>query len=132
MSGGGVDTHTHTNKIVDLQKEPARWRSLLWALDLGLVLYECLTHIPPSGTSITCRHTLGNCPGMALSSLRVRYYNYSSKWNNPDTELLLRKLELDSPSLQSMEGHLQTSMDINCSFWLVNSKNSIEKKILRK
>ena len=34
----------------DLRKEPARWRSLLCALDLGLVLYECLPPIPSSGT----------------------------------------------------------------------------------
>ena len=55
----------------DLRKEPARWRSLLWALDLGLVLHECLPHIPPSGTPIIDSHTLGSCPWMALSTLTL-------------------------------------------------------------
>ena len=32
------------------------------ALDLGLVLYECLPHIPPSGTLIRGENTLGSCP----------------------------------------------------------------------
>ena len=40
-----LDTDLDTG---DLRKEPARWRSLLWALHLRLVLYECLPHIPLS------------------------------------------------------------------------------------
>ena len=67
----------------DLRKEPARWRSLLWVL--GLVLYECLPPIPPSGTPIIGSNILCSCPWMALSSLQDRQYSYSSKWNNPDT-----------------------------------------------
>ena len=71
----------------DLRKEPARWRSLLWALDLGLVVYECLPPIPPippSGTPIIGSNTIGSCPWIALSSLKDIQYRYSSKWNNPD------------------------------------------------
>ena len=40
---------------------------------------------PPSGTAIIGSNILGNCPWMALSSLKYRQYSYSSKWNNPDT-----------------------------------------------
>ena len=43
-------------------EEPARWRFMLCALDLGLVLYECLPHIPPSGTPIIDRNTFDSCP----------------------------------------------------------------------
>ena len=49
---------------------------------------------------------------MALSSLKDRQYSYSSKWNNPDTLILVREPELDALSLQSMEGHLQTIMEV--------------------
>ena len=85
------------------------------AMSLGLVLYECLPHIPPIiGRN---RNTLDSCPGMALSSLKDRQYSYSSKWNNPDTYILVRKPELDVLPLQSMEGHLQTNMQL----WVDNN-----------
>ena len=41
---------------------------------------------------------------MALSSLKDIQYSYSSKMKNPDTSILVRKPELDAPSLQSMKG----------------------------
>ena len=96
-----------------LRKEPARRRSLLWALDLGLVLYECIPPIPPSGTPIIGSNTLGSCPWMALSSLKDRQYTYSSKWNNPGTLILVRKPELDAPSLQSMEVWVDNTNNTN-------------------
>ena len=55
----------------DLRKEPARFRSLLWALDRGL---EPSTH-PPSGTPMRGSNTLGSCPWMTLSSLNVSQYS---------------------------------------------------------
>ena len=75
----------------DLRNEPARWRYLLWALDLGLVLYKCLLLIPPLGMPIIGSNTLGSYPWMTLSSLKDRQYSYSSKWNNPDTSILVMK-----------------------------------------
>ena len=39
-------------RVRDLRKEPAPWRSLLWALDRWLVLYEYLPPIPPWGMQI--------------------------------------------------------------------------------
>ena len=63
----------------DLWKESARWPSLLWALDLGLVLYKWLPPTPPPGTPIIGSNTLGSCPWMALSSLKERQYSHSSK-----------------------------------------------------
>ena len=65
------------SRIEDIRKEPARWQSLQWTLNLGLVLFECLPHIPSSGD------TLGSCPWMVLSSLKDRHYSNSSKWKNP-------------------------------------------------
>ena len=88
------------------------------AQNLGLVLYECVPHIPPSGTPIIGRNTVGSCLWMALSSLKDRH-SYSSKWNNPDTQILVRKPELDVTSLQCMEGHLQTSMEM----WVNNNRS---------
>ena len=60
---------------------------------------------------------------MALSYLKDRQYIYSFKWNNPDTYILVRKPELDAPSLQSMEGHLQKSMKV-----CVDNNNNCKKK----
>ena len=37
---------------MDLRMEPTRWWYLLRAQNLGLVLYECVPHIPPSGTPV--------------------------------------------------------------------------------
>ena len=49
---------------------------------------------------------------MTHSYLKDRQCSYSSKWNNQDNKILVRKPELDFPSLQGMEEHLQTSMEV--------------------
>ena len=59
---GNDDDDNDDDDEGDLRKEPARWRSLLLALDLGLVLYECLPPIPLSGTPIIGSNTVDSCP----------------------------------------------------------------------
>ena len=93
--------------VGDLRKDPSQWRFLLWALDLGLVLYECFsTHPAIRKRQIIGRKYLGQfVPWMALSSLKDRQYSYSSQ-NEKQSEHLNPSEEIGTgfPSLQSMEG----------------------------
>ena len=56
----GRGYHRRPYERGDIRKEPTWWRSLLWALDIWLVLYEFLPHIPPSGMPIISMATNQN------------------------------------------------------------------------